>query len=158
MERKWEELTPEEKREERFKRCLEPPDVKFISPEAEQAYKARRKRLVDAYQLKEPDRVPVVLPAGSFPVYHAGVTLQTVMYDFEELRRVWRKFLNEFEMDTFWGPGMAVSSVDHGQSERGYHRLFLRPAKRPAPLREIRHLRCFLFRRRRDFHHKLQGF
>jgi uroporphyrinogen-III decarboxylase len=38
MEKKWEELTPEEKREERFKQWLAPPDIEFISPEAEKAY------------------------------------------------------------------------------------------------------------------------
>ena len=35
----WEKLTWQEKREERFKRWLNPPDVKFVSKEAENLYK-----------------------------------------------------------------------------------------------------------------------
>ena len=45
----WAKLTPDEKKEERFRQWLEPPNVNFISPEAEQAYHARLKRLADAY-------------------------------------------------------------------------------------------------------------
>ena len=105
MEKKWEELTPEEKREKRFKRWLETKDIKFASPEAEKAYKERATRLMNAILLKEPDRVPVQLPVGNFPIYYAGGTLQKVMYDYEELRRAWRKFLYDFDMDTYSGPG-----------------------------------------------------
>jgi len=105
MEKKWAELTPEEKREERFKQWLTLPDVEFISPEAEKAYKERITRLSKAIRLQEPDRVPVMLPAGNFPIYYGGGTLQKAMYDYEELRRVWRKFLYDFDMDTFGGPG-----------------------------------------------------
>jgi hypothetical protein len=105
-ERKWEELTPDEKREVRFKHWLAPPGINFASPEAGKAYHARLKRLSDAYKMREPDRVPVSLPIANFPVHYAGSMLKTVMYDYEELRRVWRKYLNEFEMDTFTGPGL----------------------------------------------------
>lgn len=108
MEKKWAELTPGEKREERFKWWLEPPDINFSSPEAEKAYYARIKRLADAYLMKEPDRVPVQLPFGIMPAYWAGANLKTVMYDYDELRRAWKKFLHEFEMDTYVGPGMIL--------------------------------------------------
>lgn len=99
------ELTPEEKREERFERWLSPSDVKFSSPEAEKAYKARATRFIKAIKLEEPDRVPVQIPAGSFPAYYAGITLQTVMYDYDELRRAWLKFLHDFDMDLYDNPG-----------------------------------------------------
>ena len=105
VEKKWAELSPEEKREERFKRWLSP-DVKFFSPEAEKAYKARLTRIIDAIQLREPDRVPVNLPAGYFPTYYAGITLRTAMYDSDELCRAWLKFMQDFDMDTFGGPGL----------------------------------------------------
>jgi hypothetical protein len=108
MEKKWAELTPEEKRGERFKWWLEPPNINFSSPEAEKAYYARIKRLADAYLMKEPDRVPVQLPFGIMPAYWAGADLKTVMYDYDELRRAWKKFLHEFEMDTYVGPGMIL--------------------------------------------------
>jgi uroporphyrinogen-III decarboxylase len=107
-EKKWAELTPGEKREERFKWWLEPPNINFSSPEAAKAYYARIKRLADAYLMKEPDRVPVQLPFGIMPAYWAGANLKTVMYDYDELRRAWKKFLHEFEMDTYVGPGMIL--------------------------------------------------
>ncbi len=117
MEKEWAELSPDEKREERFKRWLSPPDVKFSSPEAEKAYKERVTRLINAIQLKEPDRVPVMLHAGVFPAHYVGITLQTIMYDYDELRRAWKKFIHEFDMDTCNGPnailpGKAYENLD----------------------------------------------
>ena len=106
--KEWAELTPEEKREERFKRWMEPSKINFSSPETEKAYYSRLKRLADVYLMKEPDRVPVQLPFGVLPAYWAGTDLKTVMYDYDELRRAWKKFLNEFEMDTYTGPGAVM--------------------------------------------------
>jgi uroporphyrinogen-III decarboxylase len=108
MEKKWAKFTPDEKQEERFKRWLSPPDVQFSSPEAEKAYKERVTRFIKAIKLEEPDRVPVMLPAGFFPAYYAGGTLKTAMYDYDELKRAWLKFFNDFEMDTFGGPGFVL--------------------------------------------------
>jgi uroporphyrinogen-III decarboxylase len=106
-----------EKREERFKRWLSP-DVKFVSPQAENAYKERVTRLIEAIQLEEPDRVPCILPVMCFPAHYAGTTLHTVMHDYDELRRAWLKFLREFDMDTYSPPGMvppakALEAVDY---------------------------------------------
>ncbi|UCB42127.1 MAG: hypothetical protein JSV77_06560 [Dehalococcoidales bacterium] len=106
MDKKWEELTPEEKREERFRKWLAAPGVKFASPEAEKAYKERVTRLGKAIRGEEPDRVPVQLPSGNYPAYYVGGTLQKVMYDYDELRRAWIKFIHDFDMDTYRGPGL----------------------------------------------------
>jgi len=107
-EEKWAELSPDERREERFKRWLSPPGVNFSSSEAEKGYKERVTRFIKAIKLEKPDRVPVMLPAGFYPAYYAGGTLKTVMYDYDELKRAWLKFLNDFEMDTFNGPGLVL--------------------------------------------------
>lgn len=104
MTKEWQELTPEEKRAERFKKLLEPPKVNFSSPEAEQAYHIRRNRIVDTYQMKEPDRVLVELPVGLMPIRMAGISLRTAMYDYNELKRAYKNFLRDFEMDSFTGP------------------------------------------------------
>jgi uroporphyrinogen-III decarboxylase len=106
MAKEWSELSPAEKREERFKRWISPSGVNFANPQAAQVYKERTTRLTRALQLKEPDRVPVFLPAGFFAASYAGTNLHTVMYDYAELKRAWLKFLNEFEADTFMGPGL----------------------------------------------------
>jgi hypothetical protein len=108
MEKRWAELSPEEKREERFKRWRSSPDVEFSSPEARKAYEARVARLVDAMQLREPDRVPVMLPMMFYPAYYSGITLQTAMYDYDELRRAWLKVLHDFDMDTYSAPGIVL--------------------------------------------------
>lgn len=107
MEKKWSEMTWQEKREERFKRWLSPSNVKFSSPEAEKAYKQRVTRFIKVIKLEEPDRVPCMLPVGFYPVYYAGFTLKTAMYDAEALCAAWLKFMNDFpDMDTFSGPGI----------------------------------------------------
>ncbi len=106
MEKKWDKLTPEEKRAGRFKRWLSPPGVKFSSAEAEEGYKKRVTRFIKVLNLEEPDRVPVILPAGTFPLYNAGLTLKEAMYDNVKLLKAYRKFFAEFEGDTFAGPGM----------------------------------------------------
>jgi hypothetical protein len=118
MTTEWAELSPAEKREERFKRWISPPGASFASPQSAQGYKERTTRLARAFQLKEPDRVPVFLPAGFFAASYAGLNLRTVMYDYAELKRAWLKFLNEFEADTFFGPslvppGRSLDAVDY---------------------------------------------
>jgi hypothetical protein len=113
MAKEWSELTKEEKREARFKRWIEAADVKFSSPAAKKAYKERAKRLQDVLFLREPDRVPVSLPLGNYPIYYGGSNLHEAMYDYEALCRAWRKFLRDFknDMDTFSGPGIYSAPV-----------------------------------------------
>ena len=106
MEKEWEELTPEERREERFKRWLEAKEVKFVSLEAKKSYQERVTRLIKVIKLEEPDRVPCLLPAGFYPAYYAGGNLHKVMYDYDELRRAWKKFRQDFDTDTSMGPGL----------------------------------------------------
>jgi hypothetical protein len=101
----WEKLSWQEKREERFKRWLSP-DVKFVNPEAEKLYKERVTRFIKAIKLEEPDRVPVMLPVEYLPAIYAGTNLKTVMYDYDELKRAWLKFTDEFDMDSFTGAGL----------------------------------------------------
>ena len=99
MEKQWAELSPDEKRDERFKRWLSPPNVKFSSPAVEKSYKQRVSRLVTVIQLKEPDRVPVMMPGGFVSAACTGVPLGKIMYDYDMLCQVTLKFLKEFETD-----------------------------------------------------------
>jgi len=101
----WENLSWQEKREERFKRWLNPPDVKFVSPEAEKLYKERVTRLIKAIKIEEPDRVPVFLPTGNFPAFWGGSSFRELMYDYKKGHDIWKKFMVEFgDMDIFSGP------------------------------------------------------
>ena len=73
MEKKWEELSSDEKQEEMFQRWLSPQGIKFASPEAEKSYKERVTRIKDAIQLKKvPDRVPVFVIRWFFPRFLCG--------------------------------------------------------------------------------------
>jgi uroporphyrinogen-III decarboxylase len=115
----WKELTPQQKQEERFKKWLAAPGVKFKSPEARKLYQQRVTRLIKVIKMEEPDRVPCNLPTGYFPAYYAGYDLKTVMYDYEKQRDAWLKFMHDFgDMDIFGGPGLvlpakALEIIDH---------------------------------------------
>jgi uroporphyrinogen-III decarboxylase len=106
----WAEMTWQEKREERFNHWLSAPGVKFVSAESEKLYKERATRFIKAIKLEEPDRVPVMLPVGSFPAYYGGADFHTILYDYNELRRTWIKFMDDFgDMDMFMGPALIPS-------------------------------------------------
>jgi uroporphyrinogen-III decarboxylase len=100
----------EGKREQRFERWLSAPGIRFASPAAEQGYHARLTRIIRAIRMQEPDRVPCLLPAGQFPASYAGITVRTAMYDYEEMKRAWRRFLYDFDGDTCVIPGVSVTS------------------------------------------------
>ena len=113
MEKQWSKLTPEQKREERLKNYISPPDVKFRDTKAEKLYKERATRMLDASMCKEPDRVPVTLPTGNYPAYYAGYNFKKMMYDYKALRESWIKFMNDFyeDMDSFMGPNFVFSGT-----------------------------------------------
>lgn len=105
--------TREQKREERLKKWLSPPNVKFRDSAAEKKYKERVTRMMKAYLHEVPDRVPVTLPTGFFPAYYAGGNLKKVMYDYPEIYRSWAKFMQDFDddMDDFNGPALIFSGT-----------------------------------------------
>ena len=105
MDKQWSDVSWEERREERFQRWLSP-NVRFASPEAEKLYKERVTRFIKAIKLEEADRVPVMLPVEYYPAYHAGGNLKKVMYDYDELKRAWLKFIKDFDMDSFNAPSL----------------------------------------------------
>jgi len=118
-EKKWADMTWQERREERFKKWLSPANVKFSSPEAEKRYKERVTRFIKVVRLEEPDRVPVMLPAAFYPAYYAGGNLKKVMYDYDALKKSWMKFMKDFpDMDSFGAPalvfpGKAMDMIDY---------------------------------------------
>jgi uroporphyrinogen-III decarboxylase len=100
------DLSSEQKREKRFEQWLEPKETQFNNPEAKRKYREKVARFIKVFKLEKPDRVPVILPAGSFPLYYAGLTLKEAMYDNRRLIQAYRKFNHEFESDTLTSPGM----------------------------------------------------
>ncbi len=104
MGKDWAEMTPEEKREVRFKRWLDAGNVQFISPQAKDAYQARIKRLISVIKLEEPDRIPLNLAPGAFPSIYCGGTLKEQMYEFDKLKSDFIKFHQDFDMDFVMAP------------------------------------------------------
>ena len=119
MQKKWEELSLEEKSEQWFASWLSPKGVKFVSPEAEKAYKERITRLKDAIQLKKtPDRVPIFPIISFFPAFYAGMTPEEAMYDYDKTAIAWRKYTQAFGPDLHFGafqvcPGRVFDILDY---------------------------------------------
>ena len=103
----WAELSPGQKRRRRDQWWLSP-GIDFASPEAERDYRQRTQRLIDAYNVDIPDRVPVSLPVAAWPAYLAGTDTRTVMYDYEKMTAAWRRFYDGFETDSMISPAMVL--------------------------------------------------
>jgi uroporphyrinogen-III decarboxylase len=118
MEKKWEEMTLNEKHESLSQRWLTPENVKYVSARAEKEYKARVQRFLDAIHLKEPDRVPVFPMTGFFAAYYSGLTPRDVMYDYDKLFSSFKKYILDFQPDahgsvTTAPPGRCYDILDY---------------------------------------------
>ena len=105
-EKQWQDLTWEQKREQRFARWLSPPGYTFDSPDAGARYKEKVNRFIQAITLQESDRVPVILPSSNYPAYYSGYTLYDIMHDYDKLYESWIRFLQEFDLDTLAAPAL----------------------------------------------------
>jgi hypothetical protein len=65
----------------------------------QKAYAERLKRLVDAVELREPDRVPVSLGLSYFPAKFAGGEAWDAFYDFPKWRAAYLAAAREYEPD-----------------------------------------------------------
>lgn len=80
-------------------------DIKFKSPEAKQAYRERAQRIIDAIQLKTPDRVPFWFQdLGYFPCKYTGITFEKAAYDPEVWFGANKATLLDFKPDMFFNP------------------------------------------------------
>ncbi|RPJ63374.1 MAG: hypothetical protein EHM12_02455 [Dehalococcoidia bacterium] len=76
------------------------PDVAFETPQAEQDYRQRTRRISDAIQLKVPDRVPISPLVTFFPARYSGQTAQEMMYDPDKAYEAFKKVALDFQWDT----------------------------------------------------------
>jgi len=115
----WSQMTREEKREYRLNNYLSTEGINFISPEAEKNYKIRAQRMVDVYNITEPDRVPVNLPLGNLPLSMAGLNMHTAMYEPEKAIEACKKFNEQYseELEVYaismGMPGRALELLDY---------------------------------------------
>jgi hypothetical protein len=107
----WQSLSPDEKLKRRIHAWISPKDVKFVSSQAETDYKARATRIMDAMQLRKPDRVPIIPSLGGLAAAYCGYTHKEMMYDPEKAVDVAMRCTLEFQFDTKIGAGGAGLSV-----------------------------------------------
>jgi uroporphyrinogen-III decarboxylase len=116
----WAQMTPAEKRKYRLDRYLNAEGVKFVSEAAKKAYRVRAQRMVDVYNVQEPDRVPFVLPVGSLPLDMAGINMHTAMYDYEKAIQATMKFNEKYSQELEYfsslmliSPGQVLDALDY---------------------------------------------
>ena len=110
-EHSWADLPAEAKRQQRFQ-IFTNPQLPFVSPEAEAAYKERAARMRDAIFLeKAPDRVPVTTLNQFYPAHRAGFTPHEVMYDQEKAAEAWVGYAHSLEPDAMVGSAIAAGGA-----------------------------------------------
>lgn len=123
-EKSWQAMLPDEKLERRIQAWLSPPDIKFVSPEAEADYKARVTRLIEAIRLRKmPDRVPIIPSLGSLAAAYCGYTQKDMMYDIDKAVEVATRCTLEFQFDTkvaAGGAGASQGKVNDALEDRLY--------------------------------------
>lgn len=88
-----------DKTKERLDRWCSAPDVSFDSPQAEEDYRKRVRRISDAIQLKLPDRVPIAPQVAFFAASYSGMTAQDVMYDSDKAYEAFKEVALDFQWD-----------------------------------------------------------
>jgi uroporphyrinogen-III decarboxylase len=67
-------------------------------------YQEREKRVMDAIQLKVPDRVPIAGRYGFFPARYSGITIQEFIYEPEKMWEASWKTMADFPADIVQNP------------------------------------------------------
>ena len=90
---------------------------------SEDLYKTRKKRILDAVELRAPDRVPITASFYFFPARQRGYTIQEVMYDPEKMMEVQLKATRDFQPDLAQNPfgllflGPLYEALDYQQTQ-----------------------------------------
>jgi hypothetical protein len=65
----------------------------------------RERRIMDAIELKEPDRVPIMTPMGYFPAKYTGIPYSAAYYDYDAWYAACKKTLEDFQPDAIFPQG-----------------------------------------------------
>ncbi|MBN1535688.1 MAG: hypothetical protein JW908_03065 [Anaerolineales bacterium] len=92
----------------------------FIDPDAgkstEQLFAERSKRIMDAFQMKQPDRIPIMLGLGYLLADMGGVTRQELYENPAKSLEIQKKIALDFQPDTLFGlfsyPGASIALGD----------------------------------------------
>jgi uroporphyrinogen-III decarboxylase len=77
----------------------------------EELFQEREKRIRDAFQLKVPDRVPVVLGGTLFAARYAGLTFASAYYDAAGWKEAYKKTMLDMQPDAFGTAGGGDSGL-----------------------------------------------
>ncbi len=77
--------------------------VEFASPAVRETYQRHVQMVLDAVQLRKPERVPVCPSAGFYQFAYAGVTAREGMYDYARLGYAVEKYHRDFLPDSLSG-------------------------------------------------------
>ena len=123
MTAEWAGLTPGQKRTARFNLTLTSAEkINFVSPEAKILYFRRLKRLMAAYSVEEPDRVPIMHNIDALPLYEYGLDYNTGIHDYAKMRQAFNAFnekhaaeLELFAVPSLMFPAKAYEILDYKQ-------------------------------------------
>ena len=76
-----------------------------MNKSARQLRKERETRIMDAIQLKMPDRVPVISAMGYFPAKYTGIPCSAAYYDYDAWYAAYRETLQDFQPDLIFQQG-----------------------------------------------------
>jgi hypothetical protein len=116
----WSTMTPEEKRAWRIENLRNSGKaIKFVDKEAEKRYNTRIQRMIDVYNLREPDRVPFNCMAGNLPLTMNGLEGRDLFYNptkaFEAAMKFNDKYADKLESFAMpmGGNGPAMEILDY---------------------------------------------
>jgi hypothetical protein len=117
----WAAMTPEEKRTWRLENYRNSgKNIKFVSKEAEKKYNIRLKRMIDVYNIREPDRVPLNVYPGNLPLTMAGLEGRDMFYNPVKACEAAMKFNDKYsdELESFTLPvsmltGQFMEALDY---------------------------------------------
>ncbi len=82
---------------------------------AKQLRREREKRIMDAIQLRIPDRVPIMCPIGYFPARYTSIPYSAAYYDYDSWYSAYEKTLRDFQPDVIYPqpftPGKALEML-----------------------------------------------
>jgi uroporphyrinogen-III decarboxylase len=91
-----------------------------VTKTPEQVRFEKEKRIMDAIQLKIPDRVPIITGMGYFPAKYVGIPCSAAYYDYDAWYDAYQKTLKDFPADIIFpqgfAPGRALEILDPKQN------------------------------------------
>lgn len=108
----WIAMTPGEKRTWRLDNFRNSgKNIKFISKKAETNYSLRIQRMIDVYNIREPDRVPLSVYPGNLPLTMAGLEGRDIYYNPAKACEAAMKFNDRYsdELESFSLPASMLT-------------------------------------------------